>query len=228
MNNVLITILSRAGSRGCPGKHMKIMNGKPLIVWTMEHAEQWGKGSILVSTDDDKVCCLSVAMGISWVPQRPQPTDITPKIPAIRNALLDAETVFRQKFETIVDLDATAPLRTIEDIKEAYQRQKAFGCDCVLSVVQDHGSWNCLEYGDHGLERVVPVSANTRQQAPEWLRANASIYVYKREFLIRETTISPMDGWVEPYVMPEWTGVDVNSEFDFELVEFIMKRRMLE
>jgi len=230
MSQVLITILSRKDSKGCPGKHTKLMNGKPLIQWTMKQAVKWVRGQVIVSSDDPAVHRLSEKMAIPWIWQEPPPIDFTPKVPAIRHTLYEAEHIYGRSFDEIVDLDATAPLRTVRHIEEAYQLRRTLDVSCVMSVVRDHGSWNCLKRSLRGLRRVVslPSGTDTRQEAPEWLRANASIYVYKRKFLIRKNVVSPMNGWVEPYVMPDWTGYDVNSESDFELVEFIMKRRLLD
>lgn len=243
-NEILVTILARAGSRGCPGKHTRNLCGKPLIAWSIEQALVWGAKHVVVSTDDAEVRAVAFwyHLGVLIIDQQPKPTDTTPKVPAIRHAAICAEDYWQREFPLILDLDATAPLRTSADIDgclAALQPEH----DCLLSATVGVGRnpyWNLLQFKNTAilwanmpinkhverLRRVCDLDIDTRQEAPAVYEANSSIYVYRREFLMQEHVKSPLDGNCGVYVMPDESFHHVDTELDFELVEFLMKRRL--
>lgn len=255
MSNILITICARGGSKGCPGKHTRLMAGKPLIEWTVNIAKQWQRGQdwenwaeplpqyIVLSTDSTAIRSI-IANQVLVIDQKPQPTDTTPKVPAIRNAVLDYEDYLAAprpyavsdgppKFDTIIDLDATAPLRTLDDIDGCLAEFNQGGWDCVLSATVGVGRdprFNFVRMTPKGLQVWDNSTGKhvTRQDAQRdeiGYSPNSSIYVYRREFLLHEDVTSPLDGQCGVYVMPDESFYHVDSELDFKIVEFLMKER---
>jgi len=231
-DNIITTIVFRSGSKGCPGKHTREMAGKPLFMWTLEQAIEFG-ARIIIATDIKHEIKPIVPKDIPVVLQRPEPTDRTPKLPAVRGAAEDAEHHYGQKFPIILDLDATAPLRAQVDIEDAIRILEEDGnADCVLSATVGVGRnpyFNLLEFRRGRLDRSKPLQfvVSTRQQAPTTVfAANSSIYAYRRKFLFDENVTSPLDGKCAVLNMPEESYYHVDSELDFEIVEFLMKRRL--
>ena len=237
--NIVITIVARGGSRGCPRKHVRQAAGKPLISHTVIAADRYRAVSdnnvkIVISTDSLEIKHMvtrwrvAECPGCTIVEQRPGPTDTTPKLPAIRNAVLDVGG--NGNLDAVIDLDATAPLRTIDDIAGALELYLDEGKpDCVISCTRGVGRnpyWNLLEQQNGTLVRCKDAGGVTgRQQTPQAFEANSSIYVYKPEFLLNLDVDSPLDGRCVPYVMPDESFYHVDTELDFLIVKQLLERR---
>ena len=125
LNQTLCTICMRGGSKGVSGKNLREMHGKPLMAYTIEQALHSGLFEhVMVSTDSQKIAKTAKTFGAEAWFLRPaeMATDTASKLPAARHAFLEAEKYYGQQFDVLVDLDATSPLRHVEDIKNAYQQ----------------------------------------------------------------------------------------------------------
>ena len=127
--NILITVCARGGSKGIPGKNIKLLNGKPLIEYTLKSAEIFSlryNSKIAISTDDDKILSVCNSFGIHTNYRRPieLSTDTAGKIDTINDILLFEEKEKNIKYDYILDLDVTSPLRTQLDLNEAFEKLK--------------------------------------------------------------------------------------------------------
>ena len=122
---ILCTICMRGGSKGVPNKNLRLLKGKPLMAYTIEKAIKSELFEhIIVSTDSEQIAEIARSFGAeSWF-LRPAhlATDNSAKLPAIRHAFLESEKKFKKSYDILFDLDATSPLRRIEDIKQAYDK----------------------------------------------------------------------------------------------------------
>ena len=112
----------RGGSQGVQNKHIKLINGKPLMYFTIKQAIRSKIfDHVIVSTDSKKILRIAKSYGAEGWFLRPKKLALntSPKVPVIKHALFQAEEFYNKKFEIIVDLDATSPLRKIEDIINA-------------------------------------------------------------------------------------------------------------
>ena len=117
---ILCTICARGGSKGLRNKNIKNINGSPLIHHTINQAINSNLfDKIVVSSDSDKILNISNKKKIDYLIKRSKKlsSSSTPKIPVIRNALIEAEKKFNIKFDYIMDLDVSSPLRNLSDIK---------------------------------------------------------------------------------------------------------------
>ena len=123
--NNLCTICARGGSKGVKGKNIRELEGKPLIAHTIEQAKSSTLFEhVVVSTDSDAIAEAAQKYGAEVFFKRPEnlANDTAPKVPVIRHAFLESEKYFKTKFDVLVDLDATSPLRTSDDIIQAYNQ----------------------------------------------------------------------------------------------------------
>lgn len=227
----LCTICARGGSKGVRGKNVRRLLGKPLIVYSIEQARASGLFSALaVSSDSVEILEIAGANGVDYLVERPAElaTDTAPKLPVIRHAVAEVERRAGVKFTTLVDLDATSPLRLSEDIQGAVQLHESTGAANVITAMPARRSpyFNLVELqqdGSVGLAKPPAVPIMRRQDAPKCFDMNASIYVWTHETLFGSDSIfNPTTGL---YVMPEERSIDVDSELDFEFVEFVLSRR---
>ena len=124
--NILITICARGGSKGIPGKNIKVINGIPLIAYTIELAKRFQNkynAKIGLSTEDIEIKKTAEAYGLMTNYKRPSflATDTAGKIDTINDVLSYEESLLKDKIDFILDLDVTSPLRTFEDIEQALQ-----------------------------------------------------------------------------------------------------------
>ena len=135
--SILCTICARGGSKGLSNKALRKINGKPLISFTIKQAlKSKIFDEVIVSTDSKIIQKVAKNYGAkSWF-LRPSKfsDDKSSKLLAIRHALIEAETYFNKNFNICIDLDITAPLRNINDIKNALKKFKKLKPSNMISV----------------------------------------------------------------------------------------------
>jgi N-acylneuraminate cytidylyltransferase/CMP-N,N'-diacetyllegionaminic acid synthase len=213
------------------GKNTRLLLGKPLLAHSIEHARQSGMfEAVAVSSDSDAILDIAARCGVDYLIRRPAElaTDTAPKLPVIRHCVQEVERRAGHEFETLVDLDATSPLRNVDDIRNAVELLETAGAPNVITAMPARRSpyFNLVELRDDGAVQLSkpPASAIARRQdAPRCYDMNASIYVWTHAALFSgDTVIGP---GTRLYVMPEERSIDIDSELDFEFVEFLLARR---
>jgi CMP-N,N'-diacetyllegionaminic acid synthase len=230
MSDVLCTICARGGSKGVENKNIKLLNGQPLISYTIEQAKQTGLfDHIVISTDSDEVASVAQQCGAEVFFKRNEQmaSDTAGKLDAIRDAFVRSEAHYGKQYEYLIDLDATAPLRTVEDITASLAQLQKDDNDNLITAMPSRRSpyFNLIEVDNTGkvaLSKKLDSSVIRRQDAPKSYDMNASIYIWKREAILNKSTLFlPNTGL---YVMPEERSIDIDTELDFEFVEFLMRK----
>ncbi len=225
---ILCTICARADSKEIKNKALKKILNKPLIAYTINHAlKSKVFNKIILSTDSKKIQKIGRHYGAeSWF-LRPKnlSTDNVSKLRVIKHAHQEAEKFFDKKFDICVDLDVTSPLRQVNDIKKAIKKFKVSKCDNLFSVTKANKNpyFNQVEFKNNIL-RVVKKSKkkiSSRQLAPKVYEMNASIYIFKRNFLLKRNTI--INNKTEVFFMPRERSIDIDDKFDLYLVKNLLK-----
>ena len=225
----LCTICARAGSKGVANKNLRLINNKPLIVYSIEQAIATKLfDQIVVSSDSKEIREVALANGATFCVDRPAElaTDTAPKLPAIKHCVENAEKKFGQ-FEVIIDLDATAPLRESSDIIGALELLQSAQADNVITGTPAHRSpyFNLVETDVNGIVSLSKPPANVvarRQDSPQCFDMNASIYVWRRQALFANENL--FTGNTRLFVMPRERSLDIDSQADFEMVEWMMTK----
>lgn len=223
----LCVIGARGGSKGVKNKNIRDMLGEPLISYTIKQAQRSELfDEVAVSSDSDAILAVAEKYGITALIKRPDEmaTDTAGKLEAIRHCLLEVEKTKPFKYEMIVDLDATSPLRLIEDIRGAVKLAEETGVSNVITGCPAHRSpyFNLVEVKPDGhvdLAKRPEKVLLRRQDAPECFDMNASIYVWTRAGLFDFPNLWHPDTRI--FVMPEERSRDIDSELDFAIVEFL-------
>ena len=187
----ICTICARGGSKGVKNKNIRSLLGKPLIAYSILHAKASGLfDGIAVSSDSQLILDTAKAYGADILVERPAElaTDEAPKVPAIQHCVRTAEQLKATTFDIIVDLDATSPLRSAADIREAVRLLEERGVSNVITGAPARRSpyFNLVELDKDGVARLSkPLAAPIarRQDAPKCYDMNASIYVWRRNAL---------------------------------------------
>ena len=232
---ILAVIAARAGSKGLPNKNIRDLSGKPLIVYTIEQVKKWGKyDKFIISTDSKVIADLAGDHGVDVPFIRPAElaADRVGKVEALRHALGQAEKYYNMSFDALLDLDVTAPVRTVGDIDNIVNLFKEKKADTVFSVVKAHRNpyFNMVEKAQDGTFKLCKQSAFAvlaRQGAPVVYELNASLYVYKREFLLNPGNKTAISKKSFAYEMGRRAAVDIDCEDDFKYIEFLIKQGLV-
>ena len=135
--NILTIIPARGGSKSIPRKNIRSLNGKPLISYTINAALATSSlTDIIVSTDDSEIAEISKKLGVKVPFIRPKElaSDKAESAPVIEHALSFMEKVKSIKYDAILMLQPTSPLRTTKHINDSIELFKSRECDSVVSV----------------------------------------------------------------------------------------------
>lgn len=226
----ICTLCVRGGSKGLKNKNILLLAGKPLLAHSIAHAKQSGLfDKVVVSSDSSEILETAERWGADLKIVRPpeMATDQAAKLPAIRHAVLTAESLSGKRFDTVVELDATSPLRTVEDVKNCVALHEARDVTNVITAAPARHSpyFNMIELDEKGFARLskkLEKPVVRRQDAPRCFDMNASIYVWKRDAFIDNPAVFFEDTLL--YEMPRSRSVDIDDEIDFELVKLLMAR----
>lgn len=229
--NRLCTICARGGSKGVKNKNIRELAGRPLIAHSIIQARESGLFNyIAVSSDSQAILDVSKEWGADIIIQRPEElaTDVAPKIPVIKHCVQAAEKLTGIAFHTLVDLDATSPLRLPSDIQGAVVLLETTQAPNIITGMPARRSpyFNLVELNADGFVRLCKRTEKPvvrRQDAPRCFDMNASIYVWRRKALFSGETLFHSATLL--YEMPEDRSIDIDSEIDFEFVKLLMARR---
>ncbi len=228
----LAVICARGGSKGIKGKNLRMLAGKPLLAHTIEQAKDSGVFDwVAVSSDSHQILAAGTAAGADFAIERPASLadDTAPKIPAIRHCAAEVERQAGCAIDTICDLDATSPLRNLDDIRGAVKRLEESTAGNLVTGMPARRSpyFNLVEEQPDGhvlLAKIPDTPIARRQDAPRCFDLNASVFVWKRESLFSDNDYVIGDSTIL-FEMPEERSIDIDSELDFAFVEFMMTRK---
>jgi N-acylneuraminate cytidylyltransferase len=220
MRNVVAIIPARGGSKGIPGKNIRLLNGLPLIVHSILDAQESELvKNIYVTTDDPEIEKISVSFGANII-RRPSElaTDTAASEAALTHALQRLEDNNAAP-EIVVFLQCTSPIRSGQDIDNAIEKLCQEKADSLLSVSPSHRFiWEEV----NGVARSVNYDYRHRKRRqdmkPQYVE-NGSIYVFK-PWVLKELG-NRLGGKISLFVMPEEKSWEIDTLADFSYVEFI-------
>lgn len=229
---ILCTICARGGSKTVKNKNIVELDGKPLIAYTIKQALGWEKAKrVVCSTDSKKIAEIAKKYGATVPFMRPKElaTDYSGKVEVVRHAARKCEEIFGEKYDIIIDLDVTSPIRTAQDLDSCLKIFLEKKPDVLFSVTQARRSpyFNMVEEKKDGFVKLVKSSGGKilrRQDSPIVYDVNASIYFYNRDFLFNEENDSVTSSdRVAIYEMGR-NSIDLDEEIDLKFIEFLIER----
>ncbi|WGK63808.1 acylneuraminate cytidylyltransferase family protein [Croceiramulus getboli] len=221
---ILGLIPARSGSKGIPGKNTKILNGKPLVQYTVESAlAATSLTKVILSTDDPQYMDLGKSLGVEVPFQRPRELaqDHTPTLPVIQHALQYLHEQGEQ-FDAVCLLQLTTPFRPKGFIDRAIKKFEAGAYDALVSVLPVPDSYNphwVFEERNGELElatgdsEIIP----RRQDLPPAYHRDGSLYLTRTEVLLEQNSLYGQRlGFLESD--PEWY-VNIDTPADWEKAE---------
>lgn len=228
MLKTLGIITARGGSKGIPRKNIRDCNSVPLIAHTIKAANGSRLTDCIVSTDDNEIAEISKKYGgkVPFLRPAELANDSTPTLPVIIHALGKYEQITGQKFDYVMILQPTSPLRTSEDINKAIEIADEKKPESLVSLVQlTDLPLDKLKNFENGLVQpaIAEEKEGVRRQDRKMLyRRNGAIYLTRRDILLEKKRVFGDE--IMGFLMPEERSVDINSELDLAFAEFLMKK----
>lgn len=221
---VLAVIPARGGSKGLPRKHLLPLGGKPLIAHSIAAAlDAQACSRVIVSTDSEEIAGVARAHGaeVPWLRPAELATDDAPSSAVLRHALLACEREEGARYDLVMLLQPTSPLRSAKDIVAALELQRTSKAPAVIGVCElEHPlAWTVtLETGGaivpHPVAQGVDLRKGRQQQATAY-RYSGAIYIWTRD-----TALADREGLAPGtlgFVMPRERSVDIDTWIDYEL-----------
>ncbi|MCW3113591.1 MAG: N-acylneuraminate cytidylyltransferase [Segetibacter sp.] len=229
---ILATICCRGGSKGVPGKNIRDLKGKPLIAYTIASAKNTSLiDDLIISTDDERIADVAKQYGALVPFMRPADlaSDTASKWPVFIHAVETYEQLTGKTVDYLVDLDVTVPLKNAQDINGAIELAlNDTSVDVVITGYEPERNpyFNMMEVNKDGYAEIVKKGERPivrRQDAPQVYSLTPAAYVVKKSALYE------FEHWSKAkckiYPMPRERAVDIDTEIDFRIVEFLMNYR---
>lgn len=223
---IVAIIPARGGSKGIPKKNITILDGKPLIYYTIRSA----RGSkyldaTYISTEDRGIAEIGIQLGTGII-RRPAKyaTDEAKGIDVIKHALRYLAKS-NQDFDVVVLLQPTSPLRVSCDIDNCIEMLVKNNLDSVVSIVRVHQHPNWMFRMDKR-KRITPIHSKMnarRQQHEELFYPNGAVFVSTAKFIDKQKD-RVYGGACGGYIMEENRSVDIDTPYDLELCRYLLSR----
>lgn len=224
----LAVIPARSGSKGLKDKNIKLLNGKPLMAYSIEAALSAGVfDTIHVSTDAERYAEIAREYGaeVPFLRDKEMASDSAYIWDAVAEVLRNYERLGK-KFDTVALLQPTSPLRLAEDICQAYEIMAEKKAAAVVSVCEAEYPplWcNTLpeDLNMDGFSR--PETEVPRQALERYYRTNGAVYIVSASTLLTGGGLTLYGPGSYAYIMPKKRSIDIDDPVDFLIAEVLMK-----
>ena len=226
---IIAIIPARSGSKGLKDKNIKELNGKPMMAYTIEAANSCGIfDCVHVSTDSEKYADIARKYGadVPFLRSQEMSSDTADSWDAVLE-VLNRYKGLEKEFDMVTLLQPTSPIITGEDIKNAFNIFIAKDANAVISVCEsDHPiEWYrpLLNDNDMSAFATSEEKSGRRQDADTYYRMNGSIYMLNTTYL-KENPRNIIRNKVYAYIMDKYSSIDIDTQFDFDIAEAVIKK----
>lgn len=223
-------IFARGGSKGLPGKNIKIFQGSPLISRSIEQAKKVKRiERIIVSTDSQEIADVAQASGAEVPFMRPVSLagDANSEIEAWKHALKFLGEEEGSMPESLISIPVTSPLRLPIDIDNCIDEYESGNYDIVVCVTESNRNpfYNMLIRNENSQYQLAGSSGaiySGRQQAPKVYSITTVCYVARSEYILRSSSV--LEGRIGATLVPTERAIDIDTQLDFDFADFLATR----
>ena len=224
-------IFARGGSKGVPRKNIRLLAGKPLIAYAIQTAkESRFINRVIVSTDDDEIARIAIQSGAEVPFMRPAELsgDTAPEWFAWQHAITEIQKTNNQPLDVFVSIPTTSPLRSASDVDTCISKLLHSDADIVITVKKAERSpyFNMVNLDDSGYAHIVISNGDRmtrRQDAPPVYDMTTVAYAARPDFIMDAHSI--FEGKVMVVEVPPERALDIDTELDFKIAEYLMKEK---
>ena len=225
-------IFARAGSKGVPNKNIQPFNGKPLISWAVELALEVKQiNKVFVSTDSEEIAEIARMAGASipFIRTSELATDTSPEWHSWQHFIKFLADKDGKLPEVFLSLPATSPLRSTIDVENCLNEFKKGRADFVVGITPSERNpyFNMVKKGeDNQVDLVIQQGDkySRRQDTPQVFDLTTVCYVGKPGTILTKNSI--FEGKVAGVEIPRERAIDIDTELDFQIAEFLFKSKV--
>lgn len=229
-SKILGVITARGGSKGLPGKNIKILGDKPLIAYSIEV----GKKSklityLIVSTDYEDIAqiCRDFGADVPFLRPAELATDKAGHLEVMRHATDFMEKKLGIVFDYVVILQPTSPFRSVEDLDGTIQKLIDTGADSAVSLVEIRTNEHPIKVKKLEEDKVLPycieeIEGTRRQDLPKAYKRSGAIYAMKRDLIMKKNRL--YGDFVVGHIVPQERSVDIDDELDWLKMEYLLTK----
>ena len=227
--NILGITLARGGSKGVKNKNIKLLNKKPLIYYTINEALKSKLiSNYIVSTDSKEIKKISEKYGANVPFLRPKvlSTDTSSSSDALKHAVNFMEKMNKTKYDFIIEIMATNPLKNFKDIDSLITKLIKTKADSVIAMskVTEYHPRRLKKIVDDRIIDIMKEKKESRRQdlKPDIFIRAGSIYGIKREIIMKKGLRYGTKN-SRPYILPNKRAINIDNENDFIVAENLIK-----
>ena len=228
--SIVAFIFARGGSKGLPDKNIKILNGKPLLALSIEHAKLVKRvDRVIVSTDSEEIAKIAREYGaeVPFIRPKELATDDSPEWLSWQHGLKYLERTEGCLPDLMLSIPTTAPLRDVEDIDKVIDEYEKNDTDVVIVVTESHRNpfFNMVREGIDGYINLFgsgDKAISRRQDCPKTYDITTIAYAARPSFVLNKKSI--FEGRVRQVIVPKERSIDIDTLLDFEIAEYMIKK----
>ena len=222
-NKILVVIPVLGTSNGIPRKHIRLLNNKPLISYSINIAKtSQYVDDVVVTTDDSEIALISEKFGASVIRRSKELSgDDVPLDAVIYDAMIQKEKQAFDEYDIVIIIQPTSPLLKASTLDASIEKFEDFNIDTVISIVEDsHLSWGY----DSNNKRFFPnyIERLDKDELPKSFRETGAIVASRRAY-IRE--ISSIGTSIDLIELSDEESISIENYADWLVVESRLKRK---
>lgn len=214
--NIIAVIPARAGSKGIPNKNIRLLNGKPLIYYSIKNAlTSKHIDEVIVSTDSKEVEIIAKQMGakVKWRDAKLSGDEVT-----LDSVIYDA--VKDKEYGYVITMQPTSPTLKVQTLDNAIEYAIKNDLDTVISVLnKPHLAWKLDDKGNKVPDYKERLN---RQYLPSYFLETGAFVISKSSVVSENTRIGKR---IDVYEISENEAVDIDTFADLKYCEDIMKNQ---
>ena len=226
---ILAVITARGGSKGIPGKNIKLLGGKPLIAYSIAAAKKSKLIThLIVSTDDKEIAEVAKKFGgeVPFVRPKKLAGDKTPHLPVMKHAIEFMEKKLGVVFDYAVIFQPTSPFRMPEDIDGTIAKLIETGADSAVSLVAVDSAYHPLKMKKLEGYKVLPYcfpepEGLRHQDFPKVYKRSSAVYAMRRDLLMKDNRLYGDN--ITGYVVPAERSIDIDTPFEWFRAEWMLE-----
>jgi len=228
---VLATICARGGSKGVKNKNIRLLCGKPLIIYSLNLIkESQYIDDYIISTDSDDIIDIVERYGIEIEFKRPKELaeDKVSRIDVIQHAVDWVQNKRKKKFDIVADLGVATPLKNVNDLDSSIELLVDSNANNVFSVTlcSRNPYYNMVEVVNGEVKKIKNTGKlKDRRDAPKVYDMNDGLNIWKNEILFSHN--HQFNENTKIYVMPRERSIDIDEEIDFLIAEAILNKKKI-
>tara|TARA_B100000900_G_scaffold306775_1_gene265406 strand:+ start:2738 stop:3394 length:657 start_codon:yes stop_codon:yes gene_type:complete len=218
---MLAIIPAKSFSKRLPNKNIKKLAGKPLIFHTIKSALKCKSITrVIVSTDSKRIAKIAIQSGaeVPFLRNKNLTRDKTTSWEVLKDVLQKLSLIEKKRYESLIYLQPTSPLRSEKDIETAIKIFKRKKANAVISLYETKPNYWFKNLKKNGA--IIEKAINKKNN----YLLNGAIYVFKYNFL-KNTSPNKYDKKTYGYIMPVERSIDIDTLHDFKIAEMIFKKK---